>query len=416
MVGGGPAGLTAALMAARQGASVLLLERMAQPGLKLRLTGKGRCNLTNMAPMAEFLQHIGPDARFLRNAFGRFFNRDLCAFVEQLGVPLQEERGKRVFPVSGKSTDVFLALVRALEAMPNAEIRRNARVGELLLESDGQAPALRGVRLADGTELLSRSVVLCTGGVTYPSTGSTGDGYRLAAQAGHSIVEPVAALSPLICAEPVVHDMVDFMLKNVSLRLDDEQGRKLFEQFGELSFTADGMAGPIVLAASRAAARRLHEGGRLTASIDLKPALTAEQLDRRLIADLNENGKRLWYDALRLWLPAELTDEACRRLKVPKYKRLHQVDASERRRLLNLLKGWHYTVTGCHGPEESLVTQGGVATNEVNPKTMESRLLPGLYIAGELLNLDADTGGYNLQIAFSTGYAAGLGIASQKIR
>ena len=412
MVGGGPAGLTAALVAARKGARVLQLERMAQPGLKLRLTGKGRCNLTNMAPINEFLGHIGPDARFLRNAFGRFFNADLCSFVEQLGVPLQEERGKRVFPVSGKSTDVFLALVKALEALPNAEIRRNARVSGLLTDTtaDGRQE-LRGVRLDDGTELYAPRVVLCTGGITYPSTGSTGDGYRLAAQAGHTIVEPVPALAPLVCSEPMPQAMQGFMLKNVSLRLSDANGKKLFDQFGELTFTTDGLGGAIAIAASRCAARRLHQGERITASIDLKPALTAEQLDRRLIADLNQNGTRLWHDALRLWLPAELTDEVCRRLKVPKFKRLHQVDAAERKRLLALLKGWQFAVSGCRGPEESLVTQGGVALSEVNPKTMESRLLPGLFMAGELLDLDADTGGYNLQIAFSTGYAAGQAIA-----
>lgn len=412
IVGGGPAGLTAALVAARRGRRVVLLERMQQPGLKLRLTGKGRCNLTNMAPMAEFLPHIGPDARFMRNAFGQFFNKELVKFIEELGVPLTEERGGRIFPESGKSVDVFLALVKAIEALPSAEIRRNSRVESLLIDAADNADArqLRGVALQGGARVMADRVLLATGGITYPSTGSTGDGYRLAAQAGHHVIEPVPALTPLTCREPIPPAMTGLVLRNVTLSISNASGKKLFEHFGEMTFTDDGIAGPIAIAASRHAVRPLHSGETLKAHIDLKPAIPADELDRRLIRDLNSNGTRLFHDALRLWLPAELTDFALQRLKIAKFKRLHQITGEERRKLLMFLKNAEFTITGHHDENESIITQGGVDTREVNPKSMESKLLEGLYIAGELLNLDADTGGFNLQIAFSTGYAAGMAV------
>lgn len=410
VVGGGAAGLMAAVTAAERGRRVLLLEKMDQAGRKLRITGKGRCNLTNTNPLRDTLPHIGSSTAgttnkpgqtggvWLRNAYGRFFNQELMDFFEERGVPLVVERGNRVYPASGKALDVFLALIGALEQNPNVTIRKNATV-KSIERFEGQATA---VILDRGERITCRHIILATGGLSYPTTGSTGAGYRIAADLGHTIVEPVPSLVALKCQEKVPEELVGFQLKNVQLTVD---GKPFF---GEMTFVQDGLAGPIVLSASRAITRQLHTSrSPLTATLDLKPALSAEQLDKRLLADINANGTRIFNDALRLWLPAELIPLALPQLHIEYYKRLHQITGEERRRLRDWLKGVPFTITGTHDWNEAVVTQGGVSLAEVNPKTMESRLVKGLYIVGELLDLDADTGGYNLQIAFSTGHAAG---------
>ena len=409
VVGGGAAGLMATLAAAERGGRVLLLEKMSQPGRKLRITGKGRCNLTNTATLQETLPHIGSDARFLRNAYGAFFNKELMAFFEALGVPLAVERGGRVFPQSGKAQDIFLALVKAIEARPNVDIRKERRVARLRIV-DG---ALRGVMLDDGTLLHAPRVLLATGGLSYPTTGSTGDGYKLAMMAGHTIVPCAPSLTPLSCDEHIPREMVGFTLRNVALRVTLPNGKTVCEEFGEMTFCEDGLAGPITLSTSRKVTRLLNEGDGtpLIAHLDLKPALAPETLDKRLIRDLDANGSRILNDAMRLWLPQELVAFALHRLRLPQYYRLNQVSGEMRRKLLRFLKDVTFTLVGTHGYEEAIATQGGVCLKEVNPKTLESRLLPGLYLAGELLDLDADTGGYNLQIAFSTGRAAGMAAA-----
>ncbi|MCF0211572.1 MAG: NAD(P)/FAD-dependent oxidoreductase [Bacteroidales bacterium] len=395
IVGAGAAGMMAALVAAEQGQQVLLIEKMDQPGRKLRITGKGRCNLTNTAPLKEFLDHCGSDSRFLRNSLSRYYNTELMAFFESHGVPLVVERGNRVYPQSGKSLDIFLALIQTIERNPNIQVLKHTAVRELIIE-EGR---VLGVTLADGTSKGATKVILATGGQSYPLTGSTGDGYALARQAGHTIVPPVPSLVPLTTQEPIPDDLVGFVLKNVALRVGKQ------EYFGEMTFCEDGIAGPIALTLSREVCRRLP----LEVSLDLKPALDSATLDKRLIKDLDTNGSRLFHDALRLWMPAELIPLCLQRTKIEKFKRLNQVNGQERKRLLQFLKGIPFTLTGTHGWEEAIVTQGGVSLKEVNPKTMESRLLPGLFFAGELLDLDADTGGYNLQIAFSTAVAAARG-------
>ena len=405
IVGGGAAGLMAAVTAAMRGRNVLLLEKMDQAGRKLRITGKGRCNLTNTNTLRDTLPHIGSDARFLRNAYGRFFNQELMQFFEQRGVSLTVERGNRVYPSSGKALDIFLALVNDLESRPNVTIRKNSAVRKIET-LDGQATA---VILDKGERIPCRNIILATGGLSYPTTGSTGAGYRMAAELGHTVVEPVPSLVALRCEEVIPEDLVDFQLRNVQLSLiDPSTGSPVFKSgIGEMTFTHDGLAGPIVLSASRTATRPLHEGHALRAVLDLKPGLTPEQLDKRLQADLNANGTRIFNNALRLWLPAEFIPFALKQLHIEYYKRLNQINGDERRRLCRWLKGVTFTLTGTHDWNEAIVTQGGVSLAEVNPKTMESRIVKGLYIVGELLDLDADTGGYNLQIAFSTGHAAG---------
>ena len=412
VVGGGAAGLMAACTAAERGRRVLLLEKMDQAGRKLRITGKGRCNLTNTNPLRDTLPHIGSSTAgttkkpgqtggvWLRNAYGRFFASELMEWFERRGVELTVERGNRVYPASGKALDIFLALINELEGNPNVTIRKNTTV-KSIETFEGQATA---VILERGERITCRHIILATGGLSYPTTGSTGAGYRICRELGHTVVEPVPSLVALRCQEKIPEELVGFQLKNVQLTVCD----KTF--FGEMTFVPDGLAGPIVLSASRIATRHLHAGEPLIASLDLKSALSPVQLDRRLLADIDTNGTRIFNDALRLWLPAELIPLALPQLHIEYYKRLHQITGEERRRLRDWLKGVKFTLTGTHDWNEAVVTQGGVSLAEVNPKTMESRLVKGLYIVGELLDLDADTGGYNLQIAFSTGHAAGEAI------
>ena len=404
IVGAGAAGMMAAVAAASHGAEVVLLEKMDQPGRKLRITGKGRCNLTNTASLKDFLAHVGPDKQWLRNCFAQFFNTQLMEFFEQRNVPLVEERGGRIYPKSGKSLDIFLALINDLEQRSNVDIRKNCAVKSLTEDC-------HGVRLQDGTTVRGDALIIATGGLSYPTTGSTGIGYRLAQEAGHTVVPQVPSLVSLICEEHIPQELEGFVLKNVGLSITRPDGKKLFDAFGEMTFSSHGIDGPIVLSASRQVSRLLNGGERLVAHIDLKPAVATDTLDRRLISDLNDNGTRLFHDALRIWLPAELVQLALDRLHIEYYKRLHQINAAERKRLLSFLKNVEYTLIGTGGYDTAVVTQGGVSLKEINPKTMESRLVPGLYIVGELLDLDADTGGYNLQIAFSTGHAAGLAAA-----
>lgn len=406
VVGGGAAGMMTALIAARRGHQVMLLEKMQQPGLKLRITGKGRCNLTNTAPMKEFLTHVGQDPRFMRNSFSQFFNTQLMELIEELGVPLIVERGNRVYPKSGKSLDIFLALITELERMPNVEIRKGCRVAELIIE-EGKAC---GVRLADGMSLRADKTVIATGGMSYPLTGSTGDGYKMAESAGHTLSPRRPALVSLKTDLKIPQELVNFALKNVKLTISRKDGKRLSEHFGEMTFTPDGIDGPIVLSASRVATGPLHDGEQLLAHLDLKPAIEEATLDKRLISDLNSNGTRLFNDALRLWLPAELVPLALQNLHIEYYKRLNQITGAERKRLLQFLKDFTFTLTGTGNFEEAIVTQGGVSLKEVNPKTMESKIVSGLYLVGEVLDLDADTGGYNLQLAFTTGFAAGNNI------
>jgi predicted Rossmann fold flavoprotein len=412
IAGAGAAGMIAAIAASDGQRKILLVEKMDQPGRKLRITGKGRCNLTNTAPIRDFITHIAPDGRFMRNAFSLFFNTELMEFFESRGVPLVVERGNRVFPKSGKSLDIFLAMIKSIEADLNIKVLKNNRVTDIVTY-DGH---ISGVVLQNGGLVHCRNLVMATGGCSYPATGSTGDGYNLLRKVGHSVSEPVPALVPLVCAEKIPEELVGFTLKNVELSICHSSGKKICSHFGEMTFTPDGIGGPITLSASRDVSRILHGGETLTARIDLKPALNEEVLDKKLITDLNANGTRILKDAMRLWLPAEIIPFALSNIKIEHYKRLNQINAAERRKLLQLLKGLTLTITDTRGFDEAIITQGGVSCKEVNPKTFESKLVKGLHIVGELLDLDADTGGYNLQIAFSSGYAAGkFGVRNSEV-
>lgn len=411
IIGGGASGLMAAIAAAEKQQKILLVEKMEQAGRKLRITGKGRCNLTNTSPIKEFISHIGSDGRFMRNAFSLFFNNELMQFFEEKGVELNIERGSRVFPKSGKALDIFLALINTIERNKNITILKNTSATDLIVSPDGIA----GVTINNGKniDIAAPKVILATGGKSYPLTGSTGDGYSLAKNVGHTIVDPIPSLVPLVCQETIPDELVGFTLKNVSLTISDANDKKICNFFGEMTFTDNGIGGPIVLSASRIISRRLQAGEQLRATLDLKPALEHEVLDKKLIRELDENGSRILKDALRMWLPAEMIPLALQTMTIEHYKRLNQVSANDRKKIMRMLKAMPFTIVGTRGFDEAIVTQGGVSLKEVNPKTMESKIVKNLYITGELLDLDADTGGYNLQIAFSTGYAAGKAVNMQ---
>jgi predicted Rossmann fold flavoprotein len=406
IVGGGAAGLMAAGQAAAGGVPALLLERTARLGSKLRITGKGRCNLSNTAEFNEFLAHFAfPDGEadsrfFLRNAFARFFEPDLVTFFESLGVQTAAERGGRVFPISNDAQQVAEALAHFVKKQ-GVHIRLKCRVARLLTE-DGR---LAGVELESGERIAARAAIIATGGASYPRTGSSGDGYRLAEQVGHHVVPVRPALVPLVCAGPEPRAMMGLSLRNVEVRLLLD-GQEFARDFGEMLFTHYGVSGPIVLTLSGPAVVRLGHG-RLEMSINLKPALSPEKLDARLRRDLDQFGSRSFKNLLKELLPKKMIDVVAARTGIPAGKPGHQVTAEERERLRAVLQDFRLTIVGHRPLEEAIVTAGGVDTHEVDPRTMASRLVKGLYFAGEVLDVQADTGGFNLQAAFSMGYVAG---------
>ncbi|MEI6695041.1 MAG: NAD(P)/FAD-dependent oxidoreductase [Bacteroidota bacterium] len=405
VVGGGAAGLLAAGRAAESGAKVLLLEKMNQPGRKLRITGKGRCNLTNIAPMREFMDHIGENSRFLRHAFSCFFSKELIEFFENKGVPITVERGERAFPTSEQAQDIFNALVRWVEKL-KVDVRKESCVTKLIV-SEG---VISGVEVNNTTIFNANKVIIATGGASYPATGSTGDGYRLAKSVGHTVTPIRPALVPLETKGNTAQELQGLSLKNVkaSIWID---GKKKGDEFGEMMFTHFGITGPIVLTLSRKFSIEIQAKKQMVCSIDLKPALDDPKLDARLLRDLNEHGKMKFQSVLKLWLPGKLASLAGDLLKISGDKLCHQISAEERKRIRLWLKDFRFEITGSRSFNEAIITAGGVELKEVDAKTMESKIIKGLFFAGEVLDLDADTGGYNLQIAFSTAWLAG-GVSS----
>lgn len=402
IVGGGAAGLTAAGFAAKErpDLKITVLERGGRPARKVRITGKGRCNVTNNCTVEEFIRHVPENGRFLYGALSALTPQDTMELFEGLGVPLKTERGSRVFPCSDKAADIAEALVRF--AREGGVLLKQGR-GAALLMKDG---VCRGVRTADGEELAADAVIVCTGGLSYPLTGSDGDGYRLAEQAGHTLIPPRPSLVPLISPARWCAEAQGLSLRNCRLTArDNRTGKTVFEDLGELLFTHFGLSGPLVLSAS--AHMRQMAPGRYTLLLDLKPGLTPEQLDVRLLRDLEENRNRDFANSLDKLLPRKLILPMVRLSEIPPDRKCHSVTREERTRLAVLLKALPVPVDGFRPVEEAIVTTGGVSVKEVSPKTMESKRVPGLYFAGEVLDVDAYTGGYNLQIAFSTGAAAG---------
>lgn len=399
VIGGGAAGMMAAIHAARLGALVTVFEKNDRPGRKLRITGKGRCNLTNHCTRDVFFASITGNARFLFSAWDRFCAEDTEAFFEELGVPLKVERGNRVFPVSDQATDVVDALVR--ECQRTGVRITHACVENLLLENG----RVTGVCIK-GTPHAFDAVIVATGGASYPLTGSTGDGYRFAAQVGHTVVPPTPSLVPLVEEGNFCASVQGLSLRNVRLTAwDTERGKAVFEDFGEMLFTHYGISGPLVLSASAHLADIVR--GRYEIWIDLKPALDEKTLDARLLSDFRKYQNRDFLNALGDLLPQKLIEPLVRLSGIDAHKKVNAITREERHALLMLLKKLPIRIRGFRPVAEAIVTKGGVSLAEVSPRTMASRRAKGLYFAGEVLDLDAYTGGFNLQIAFSTAVLAG---------
>ena len=402
VVGGGAAGMFAAIQAASDGAKVLLFEPNDRLGKKLYITGKGRCNVTNHCPWQEVLKNVPRNSRFLYSALSGFPPEQTEAFFEDRGCALKVERGNRVFPVSDRSASVIDVLRGALRETGVAV--RQARVTELLT-GNGR---ISGVRTDRGS-FAAPAVILATGGKSYPATGSTGDGYRLAAVLGHSIVPPVGSLVPLVEDGHFCERMQGLALKNIRIRLLDESGKSVFEEFGELLFTHFGLSGPVILSASA----HMEAKKRYTVSIDLKPALDEEKLDARILRDFSENQNRNFENALSGLFPKTMIPVIIERSGIHGWEKVNSVTKAQRRALLELTKHFTVQIAGLRPVEEAIITSGGVSVQEVSPKTMESKLVPGLYFAGEILDVDAYTGGFNLQIAWATAFAAGHAAAAR---
>ncbi len=394
----------AAITAAENGAKTALIEKTPRLGTKLSITGKGRCNLTNNSPVSELMENIPRNPKFMYSALSGFDAGAVMKYFEGLGVPLKTERGKRVFPVSDKAGDIVKALSDRLSALGVVILR--GRVSELILENG----ACVGVR-CENTEYRAKSVILATGGKSYPKTGSDGYGYILAKQAGHIIIPPEPSLSALVTEKSPLLRAAGLTLKNVAVTLCDRD-KRIYEDLGELLFTVDGVSGPTVLSASAHIPK--PERGRYTLKIDLKPALDEKKLDARIQRDFNERHGAPFSGSLRGLLPKELTEPITELSGITPGKKVDEVTREERHRLCALLKGLSLEITGFRPIEEAIITRGGVSVKEISPKTMESRLCKGLYFAGEIIDVDAYTGGFNLQIAFSTARAAGVSAASRR--
>lgn len=408
VIGGGASGLMAACAAAENGAEVVLLERNEKVGRKIMITGKGRCNVTNNCrELNELIAAVPVNGRFLYSAFSRFMPSDTIEFFEDMRVPLKTERGNRVFPESDSAADIVDALFfRAKRS--GVEIVRG-RAEKLITDSR----RVSGVCTFEGDKLYADSVVIATGGLSYPRTGSTGDGYELARQAGHTIVEPKPSLVPLEVHEGFCTKLQGLSLKNVAISVEDtEKHKKVYSDFGEMLFTHFGVSGPMILSAS--SHMRDMKKGKYKIYIDLKPALTPEQLDTRVLRDFSENVNRNFINALNFLLPKKLVPVIVSLSGIPMGTKVNQITKEQRARLVSLLKRLEMTVTDYRPIDEAVITSGGVRVSEIDPKTMRSKLLDGLYFAGEVIDVDAYTGGFNLQIAFSTGYLAG-GSAAEDI-
>lgn len=404
--------MMAAISAARAGAKVTLLEKNEKTGKKIFITGKGRCNLTNACEPEAFFQNVISNGKFLYSAFYQMDNRAAMSFFENAGCRLKVERGERVFPVSDHSSDVIGALNRRMER-EHVKVCLNTCVKELLIENQEKESteeashkgSVKGVALSDGKKMEADAVILATGGKSYASTGSTGDGYLLAETAGHTVKEAKPALVPFTVKESWCMELQGLSLKNVSVLLKSDK-KKIYEGFGEMLFTHFGVSGPLILSASSYYVKK-YAGKQVTLIIDLKPALTREQLDKRILRDFEENKNRQFKNVLDGLLPAKMIPIIIRLSGILPEKKVNEVTKKERNNLIDCFKNLTLTVTGTRGFQEAIITQGGICVKEVNPSTMESKLVKGLYFAGEVLDLDGVTGGFNLQIAWSTGCLAG---------
>ncbi len=391
VIGGGPAGMMAAITAASAGARVTLYEKNEKLGKKLFITGKGRCNLTNACDISDFFDNVARNSKFLFSAVNSFTNEDTCTFFEENGLSLKEERGKRIFPKSDKSSDVIKTLEKAL-AKNNVEVRLNSKINNL-------------------DNIDADSIIIATGGLSYPSTGSTGDGYTFAKNLGHEIIYPIPSLVPLICKEDFIKDLEGLSLKNVRAIVKENENI-VHENFGEMLFTSKGVSGPLILTISSIIGRDLCEKKvNFTLHLDLKSALTHEQLDDRILRDFKENQNKDFKNSISKLLPNKLIPVIIKLSKIESSKKVNLITKEERERLVSLLKDLTLNIESLADFNQAVITSGGVNIKEINPKTMESKLKKDIFFAGEVLDVDAFTGGFNIQIAISTGVAAGKAAA-----
>ncbi len=404
--GGGPAGLFAAITAAEKGAKVTVLEKMQSPCRKLAITGKGRCNITNSSPKSDFIKKFRSNKNFIKKIFAAHFSEETISFFENQNVPIKTERGCRVFPKSDKALDVVDAIVKRALSL-GVTILSNTRVVEIVTENNSVI-AIKIINSKNGkTETLqSDNIILATGGMSYPATGSTGDGYKLAKKLGHTIISPAPALVPLETATPRASKLQGVSLKNINAVLWCNN-KKIMEEFGEMLFTHFGLSGPVILTLSRAAVNAINHKEKVEISIDLKPALDHTKLDQRLLREIDENKKKQIENLLKNLLPSKMIPFCLEELNINGKKPAHEISKEERKKLKLWLKDLRFTIKNHRPLTEAIVTAGGIDTKEINPATMESRIIKGLFFAGETVDIDADTGGYNLQAAFSTGIIAG---------
>ncbi len=409
VVGGGPAGMMAAITAAENGKEVLIIEKMPSFGKKLLITGKGRCNITSSLYMSEFIKNTPGNGKFLYSAFQNYTNKDIIEFLHRQGLEVKEERGNRVFPVTDKSLDVLDCFLKRMDEL-KIKYKLHTKVEKILVK-ENQVIAIR----TDKEIIQTSNVILATGGKSYPLTGSTGDGYRIASELGHKIVKIKPSLVPLEVYEKVeCKKMQGLSLRNVSIKLVDvNKNKTIYEDFGEMLFTHFGISGPIILSSSAHLVRykdidNLLKDKKIVIKIDLKPALTDEQLDERILRDFKEFKNKQFKHSLDKLLPQKLIPVFIEKSEIEPEKRVNEITREERNKMVHLLKDFEITIKNFRPVEEAIITSGGIDTKEINPKTMESKLIKGLYFAGEIIDVDSYTGGFNLQIAYSTGYTAGM--------
>ena len=417
VIGGGPAGMMAAITSAKQGNDVILLEKMKSCGRKLLITGKGRCNITSSLPMDKFIENIPENGKFLYSAFKNFTNQDIITLLKENNVNVKEERGNRIFPLSDRSLDVLQAFENEMKKN-NVKICTETEVKEIKI-SDNTVNKVIYLNKKSGTleEILTEKVILATGGKSYPLTGSTGDGYKIAKELGHTITKISGSLVPLISKNEdlqLCQSMQGLSLRNISMKIvDEEKNKKIYEDFGELLFTHFGVSGPTILSSSAHILRyknveELLKKGKIKLQIDLKPALNEEKLNLRLLRDFEKFKNKQIINSLNELLPKKMIEPVIKKAKIKNEKRINEITKQERENLIHVIKCFEITISGFRPIEEAIITRGGINVKEINPKTMESKIIKGLYFAGEIIDVDAYTGGFNLQIAYSTGYTAGL--------
>jgi predicted Rossmann fold flavoprotein len=417
VIGGGPAGMMAAITSAKQGNDVILLEKMKSCGRKLLITGKGRCNITSSLPMDKFIENIPENGKFLYSVFKNFTNQDIITLLKENNVNVKEERGNRIFPLSDRSLDVLQAFENEMKKN-NVKIYTETEVKEIKTKDNAVNKVIYlNKRSGIVEEILTEKLILATGGKSYPLTGSTGDGYNIAKELGHTITKISGSLVPLISKNEdlqLCQAMQGLSLRNISMKIvDEEKNKKIYEDFGELLFTHFGVSGPTILSSSAHILRyknveELLKKGKIKLQIDLKPALNEEKLNLRLLRDFDKFKNKQIINSLNELLPKKMIEPVIKKAKIKNEKRINEITKQERENLIRVIKCFEITISGFRPIEEAIITRGGINVKEINPKTMESKLIEGLYFAGEIIDVDAYTGGFNLQIAYSTGYTAGL--------